>query len=580
MTTLPAPPPDVPDLDVDPPTILGYARALLAASSRVDDLGTFVSGPARIADWQGAAGSAYAASIAPLGAEADAASLALRRVGLRVDQHGHAMAALRDERSDLATRRVELARAVSALELRAATVRLDGAADFAQECRTVAARVQGFADDALAWSGRVAREEAEMSAAFVSLMSLDQALATYAGTTDPADLALRSMPPPSAGPREVRDWWRGLTDDEQWAVLLVAPGVIGNRDGVPAWARDRANTTALDRDLATWSDLDRRGLLTPSERRWYANARATRDALDRMSEALDPVTGEPIRTTLHLYDPSAFGGDGRVAIAAGDPDTADNVAVVVPGFGTDMGSAEYQGARAVDLYTEARALAPHASNATLFWIGYDAPDNAPWGQWSGDGADGWDAAGVVTEQMAARGGDRLADTLDGLAVDRAEHPAHVTVVGHSYGSTTTGIAATQHDLPVDDVVLVGSPGAGEHAVHATDLQVGRGHVWVGAASSDPISWLGDHGWLNLHDLDGGGLGTDPAGDGFGATRFDAEVPGHHGGVHLADHSAYFTPGSESLDNIARVVDGQYAAVTHAPPRHDPWWGRPFDPAAR
>ena len=38
---------------------------------------------------------------------------------------------------------------------------------------------------------------------------------------------------------------------------------------------------------------------------------------------------------LYLYDPTAFDGDGAVAVCAGDLATADNVAVVVPGFGTD-----------------------------------------------------------------------------------------------------------------------------------------------------------------------------------------------------------------------------------------------------
>ena len=577
MTTLPTVPGAVPDLDVDPAAIQTYARALLAGSAQVDDLGTFAAGPARVEDWRGEAGTTYAATIAPIGTEADAASLALRRVGLRVDQHANEMTRLLEQRAELVARRDDLVRTVAHLTASASAVEPLEVLSFQQECDRVTGEVRRFSDDVRTWTARVALEEAEMSTAFLELMTVEQALATYAGTEDPADSALATMPRPGASAEQVHDWWESLSHDQQWAIFVAAPGAIGNRDGIPAWARDRANTVALDRDLATWSDLDRRGLLTPDEQVWYANALSAHDALDRMGDALDPVTGQPVRTTLYTYDPSAFGGDGRVAIAAGDPDSADNVAVVVPGFGTDMGSAEHQGTRAIDLYTDARRLDPSTSNATMFWIGYDAPDNVPWGH----GADaGWDAADVASEAAATRGGDRLADTLDGLAADRTGHPAHVTVIGHSYGSTTTGIAATEHHLPVDDVVLVGSPGAGEHADHARDLQVGPAHVWVGAASSDPISWLGNHGWINLENLtDGGGLGTDPAGDDFGGTRFDAEVDGRHGGLHLSDHSAYFTPGSESLDNIAHVVNGQYAAVTHAEGRHDPWWRGPVDPEA-
>jgi uncharacterized protein YukE len=578
MITLPSVPAEVPALEVDPASILDYARALLAGSAQVDDLGSFVAGAARIEDWEGAAGTSYTATITPIGTQADAASLALRRVGLRVDQHGRSMADLLAARTELVLRRTELARAVTYLALRAPTVTLAEAADFQSECDAVAGHVRDLADDVASWAARVTSEETEMSHAFGALMTIDQALATYADEDDPADAALATMPGPGASADQVHRWWQGLTQDQQWAIFLAAPRAIGDRDGIPAWARDRANRVALDCDVATWSDLDRRGLLTADEQRWYANALSARDALDRMGDALDPVTGQPVRTTLYIYDPTAFGGDGRVAIAAGDLDVADNVAVVVPGFGTDMGSAEYQGGRAIDLYTEARSLDPHASDATMFWIGYDAPDNVPWGH----GADqGWDAADVASEQAAARGGDRLADTLDGLAADRAGDPAHVTVIGHSYGSTTTGVAATEHHLPVEDVVFVGSPGVGEHADHVGDLQVGPAHVWVGAASTDPVSWLGNHGWVNTENLTGGGgLGTDPASDDFGGTRFDAEVQGSRGGLHLGDHSAYFTPGSESLDNIAHVVNGQYAAVTHADGRHDPWWGPAYDPEAR
>ena len=93
---------------------------------------------------------------------------------------------------------------------------------------------------------------------------------------------------------------------------------------------------------------------------------------------MDPVTGEPIETQLYIYDPSAFDGDGAVAISAGNLDTADNVAVTVPGFGTDGESAPYHAERALTLYESTRYLDPGQTNASMFWIGYDAPDNPPW----------------------------------------------------------------------------------------------------------------------------------------------------------------------------------------------------------
>ena len=58
-----------------------------------------------------------------------------------------------------------------------------------------------------------------------------------------------------------------------------------------------------------------------------------------------------------------------------------------------------------------------------------------------------------------------------------------------------------------------------------------------------------------------GLGTDPAVDGFGSTRFKAEVSTWSiNPVH--DHSEYFTPGSESLFSISGIVSGHGDALEH------------------
>ena len=59
----------------------------------------------------------------------------------------------------------------------------------------------------------------------------------------------------------------------------------------------------------------------------YNNGLKAKEALAQTAER----TGAP--TFLQVYDPEAFGGDGRAAIAIGDPDHADNIAIVVPGTG-------------------------------------------------------------------------------------------------------------------------------------------------------------------------------------------------------------------------------------------------------
>ena len=116
-------------------------------------------------------------------------------------------------------------------------------------------------------------------------------------------------------------------------------------------------------------------------------------------------------------------------------------------------------------------------------------------------------------------------------------------------------------MHANDVVLVGCPGT-DMAKSASDFHLRPGgHLYVGGASTDPVSYLG--GLQQVH-VPGtaitGGLGADPYVDGFGSTRFKAEVPGLT--APWSDHSQYYTPGSESLFSIADIVSGHGDALEH------------------
>jgi len=104
---------------------------------------------------------------------------------------------------------------------------------------------------------------------------------------------------------------------------------------------------------------------------------------------------------------------------------------------------------------------------------------------------------------------------------------------------------------------------------------------VGAASTDPVSWLGispDADVVANAALGSPlgpvpGLGADPAGQGFGAIRFDAEVPNSDGINQQHDHSHYYAMGSESLRSMADIVSGHSGRLGAegllAPARHQP-----------
>jgi hypothetical protein len=187
-------------------------------------------------------------------------------------------------------------------------------------------------------------------------------------------------------------------------------------------------------------------------------------------------------------------------------------------------------------------------------MGYDAPD-AP------------DDLRIATPDLARDGGAMLAGDVNGLsATHDAAGSSHVTVIGHSYGATTVADAFANSGMHANDAVLIGCPGT-DVAKSAGDFHLDGGQVYVGAASSDPVSWLGESGlvpdFINHtmhHPLgDMAGLGTDPAGDGFGSVRFHAEAVGHQG-LAFGDHSRYYDMGSESLRAMTDISAGKSSSL--------------------
>ena len=165
-------------------------------------------------------------------------------------------------------------------------------------------------------------------------------------------------------------------------------------------------------------------------------------------------------------------------------------------------------------------------------MGYDAPS----------------LRNVLGDGAAEAGADLLAADVMAVQASRSVVP-HLTVIGHSYGSTTTGTALRDYVTGVDDAVLVGSPGA--NVEHVSALHVPAGHVFVGASSRDPISYADR-------------FGLDPTHERFGAVRFQAEdVTRNSWRVDLDDHSKYFEPKTESLSNIVQIVVGRYDEIAVA-----------------
>ncbi|MCG7451056.1 alpha/beta hydrolase family protein [Corynebacterium kefirresidentii] len=152
--------------------------------------------------------------------------------------------------------------------------------------------------------------------------------------------------------------------------------------------------------------------------------------------------------------------------------------------------------RAVD---RGRNLAKASGGPAVVWLGYQAPSSLP---------------RAVHADPARTAGSELVRFQRALG---ARYPqAKRTVVGYSYGSVVTGHAAKE-DKIADDVVLVGSPGAG--ASHSSEL---HGRIWAATNAHDPIAIAtGPHGGIH---------GPDPTTDAFGATPLPGAdgLPGDHG----------------------------------------------------
>ena len=392
----------------------------------------------------------------------------------------------------------------------------------------------------------------------------DPALVSALASTGTGITALPTMTPESAA-----SWWARLADAERDAILVQYPEIIGHLDGIPADARDTANRTLVDRDIAILENREERWGLTPTEEDALANARAVRSQIAAIESVVDPYTKKPLVTQLYDFRSYAFGGDGRALLSVGDLAGAGNVAFTVPGMTTTVGDSLGSNVTgALNLYTEARWADSDKATACMVWIGYDAPSD-------------WDILTVTTEARARAGGALLAADVAGYQASRGGDQPNLTVIGHSYGSTTTARAATDVGLDVDSIALIGSPGAGSNTDHASDLGIGAQNIWVGSASTDPVTRLGSHGLINPENLPGNvGLGNDPAEDDFAAQRFQAELTDRHldpiGGLS-DDHTSYLDRDTESLFNLAAIVTGNEGDVQAATYRYDPWYTGPRDP---
>lgn len=346
-----------------------------------------------------------------------------------------------------------------------------------------------------------------------------------------------------ADPKTVHDAWMLLSPDQRAALIKAQPARFGNLNGIPAADRDVANratlTAQLDRLAAACQGA---GIEPPRSladfERLFPPTLAMLEAISGLSaqEARQALLlqaqlrrGGGIPTLLLAYEPGAYGGKGRAAIAFGDVDHADNIAVCVPGLNSGLHNVNQVTGDAMSLYEQAYQADRGRHTAVVAWQGYDAPG----------------LHNVASQNAAEAGAKLLAADVNAMRTTHDGPIGTLTVVGHSYGSTTTGLALQREHMDLDQVVLIGSPGVGGRASTVADLGLDKSRMFVGSASRDIVTTVPDS------------LGEDPSEDTFGATRFQAESIGRSWHTSFADHSRYYDAvnHSESLYALADIVTG-------------------------
>ena len=373
-------------------------------------------------------------------------------------------------------------------------------------------------------------------------------------------------------PEERAEYWSAQSDEQKRHLCDTYPELIGNADGVEAWARDRANRLNLNAKEARAKEDLARYTRELNEANHAIKAKAAREKIARVES--DLAAYEKIRSTLangislEEYQHGKQGDpvslltlqdDGRrvkAAVAQGDVDHAKHVATFVPGIGTTVdGSLEMYFRETGNLRQAAAAQGnmPLKDVATVAWLGYDAPGEAKFEN----------IVDIATTKLAQEGSDRLAGFMTGMHASRqyGAGDAHMTLVGHSYGSTTSGMAATKVKPGViDDLALCGSPGMGTDDAH--NYHVDQNHLWVsGVPQGDSVqgmgaSGIGPVGHLGKNPMDADSGFTHLSDDATGSSKYNPNAP-----VSLPinwnfdNHSVYLDEGTETLQDFARVVAG-------------------------
>ncbi|MET0932461.1 MAG: alpha/beta hydrolase [Mycetocola sp.] len=371
----------------------------------------------------------------------------------------------------------------------------------------------------------------------------------FAGRVSAAADTLATLPP-----AQVAALWKDLPRHFVRELIEQRPDVIGNLEGARYVDRDEANIrrlTTLKEEALAAEQLALSELRSPSSRGssalTAAEASARVDAVDVLLGLFsDAASKDPHRYLLSL-DPSVD-GPPLAAIAVGNLDSALYATYFVPGMNSNVLQAE-------DLLRGVtRIQQGSADSAAVLWLGYESPGPVE----------------TVSTARAEAGAVLLGAALGGYDAYRTAVGLHseLTVLAHSYGSTTAAIALADAEYSVDSFVMIGSAGV-PPSIRLDDLHVPSDRVFASEATGDDIADKGQFwsGRANPASIEWGARVFGSNGTTLADGTILAAVRAHDvvGADDDGDHEKYLGDGTESLYGIRKIVTGQQYDITPVAP---------------
>lgn len=377
-------------------------------------------------------------------------------------------------------------------------------------------------------------------------------------------------------PDIIRETWNAMDDTAREALIAASSLIIGNLNGIPIRDRVTANHNSMRAEIArreaeiarlqaqvddmqvrnVWSARNRQRLLDEIEE-LQQSVVAWNDLLDDdyvwRDETNKKWTETEAGARVVVFDPT----QDAIATYHGpiDPMTGDipawirNVAVSVPGTTTTV--TDFGNGTARDIYR-----ASGFQTAVFQWAGGTFPQ--------------LELPGPTDASFSRDLAPRLVDFVAGI--DKPSGSS-LTVLGHSYGGATVGLAE-KAGLVADRVLYVSAAGMGAGVSGLDDFpntadvphysMMARGDLVVGliqgngaeqmhgqsALTADGVTRL-ETGWLK-----------DERGDRL-VDLEDYNIPGNGTPRGIDSHSSVYNPDSVAFDNIVAVITGG-EAMLYAP----------------